>query len=122
MCQPGGGKADHRHDPDRHDGRARREELPYPGVAGKEAQAGDQEARHQGDQRGPRMREEKDGHGDCRSTGGEPKHDHHPGRERRILSDLRGEHGPDHAGEPVIIRKGMTWGYQGAKEHRAERH
>ena len=38
----------------------RREELPNPGVDGEQAQASDQDARHQGYQRGPRMREEKE--------------------------------------------------------------
>ena len=45
------------------DGCTRREELPHPRVDGEEAQASDQDARHQANQRGPRVREEKESYG-----------------------------------------------------------
>ena len=128
--QPGDDHAGHGDDRDRRGDHADREELAHPRVDGEQAQARHQDARHQGRQRGPGVREEEDGQGkaDARQGGtplqqaGEPEHDRQPGRDRCVLGHLRGRHRPDHAGQPAVEVEGLSRGDQQAEKHRAERH
>ena len=103
------------------------EQLAHPGPGREHAQAGDEEARHQGDHLGPGVCQDQHGpyHGDggqgapSRRLATEPEHDHQPQRDRGEVRDLHRGDRPELTGEPTLV-EGTAGGHHEAEEHRAE--